>query len=336
MSSAYTPHEGKVVEAGARFKHVMALALDPRDRRHGLIRCITSREGDVAVMGFIDRSELHTVNGSDLETFRIGKAISVKNQAEIVKKIIAPDQDFIGLEDPDIWIDEKSGLRHIFVTLPLINLADELKTKIHLGHIVGKDFDSLEMVEPALMADKTGGAKESSIAPVNSRGFRYNLVESSVFEEGTYYSVVRAAIARDMAKPWEFGEVLFHPKERGAPWIGGHASPGPLFSKDFIDLGPGKCLGVINGREANTKAGGRTLYGIFSVGLFIYDYENGKIDWVSPEPFIRDSEARTITFASQLVETGKGQGILYAHVDDSFVRAYSLDAEKIKTLLPRA
>jgi hypothetical protein len=74
---------------------------------------------------------------------------------------------------------------------------------------------------------------------------------------------------------------------------------------------------------------------MFSVGLFIYDYENGKIDWVSPEPFIQDSEATIITFASQFVCTKKGKGILYAHVDDSFVRAYTLEAEKIKALLPK-
>ena len=74
------------------------------------------------------------------------------------------------------------------------------------------------------------------------------------------------------------------------------------------------------------------------MGLFLYNYENGKIDWVSPEPFIQDSEAKTITFASQVVETGEGggegEGILYAHVDDSFVRAYTLRAEDIKSLLP--
>jgi hypothetical protein len=62
---------------------------------------------------------------------------------------------------------------------------------------------------------------------------------------------------------------------------------------------------------------------------------NGKrIDWVSPEPFIRDSEARTITFASQFVSGADAglpadTGILYAHVDDSFVRAYTLRAEEV-------
>jgi hypothetical protein len=91
----------------------------------------------------------------------------------------------------------------------------------------------------------------------------------------------------------------------------------------------------MNGREANKKIEGKTKYGIFSVGLFIYDYEKGKIDWVSPEPLIRDTEAKTITFASQFVETNQGEGILYAHVDDSFVRAYTLYADGLKALLPK-
>ena len=104
--------------------------------------------------------------------------------------------------------------------------------------------------------------------------------------------------------------------------------------KNIIDVGEGKLLGVINGREANKKIGDKIIYGIFSIGLFIYDYENGKIEWVSPEPLIRDSQAEIITFASCFIETGKEEGILYAHVDDSFVRAYTLKAELLKSILP--
>ena len=132
----------------------------------------------------------------------------------------------------------------------------------------------------------------------------------------------------------DVGETLFNPEEHNIPWIGGHASPGPLFPKTFIDVGKNKMLGILNGREANQKINGETKYGMFSIGLFIYDYENGKIDWVSPEPFIQDSEATTITFASQFVETKLGEGILYAHVDDSFVRAYTINADSIRSLLP--
>ena len=335
MEKPYIEHEGKVINTNNKFTHVMAIALDSRtEYKEGVIRCITSREGDVTVSGYIDRSELHKIKGTSLENFEIGEKPNIKNETEVINQLTEDGLEFIGLEDPDIWIDEKNDLLHLYFTLPMINRGDDAKNKIHLGHAVGKNLDILEMTMPALEADEIGGAKELSIAPINKKGFRYNLVESSKKEDDFIYSVVRLAIAEDMGKPWKFGEIVFHPKEHKIPWIGGHASPGPLFLKSFIDVGEGKLLGVMNGREANQKIGDEIKYGMFSVGLFIYDYENGKIDWVSPEPFIQDSEAKTITFASQFVETKPGEGILYAHVDDSFVRAYALKAELIKSLLP--
>jgi hypothetical protein len=274
------------------------------------------------------------IQGDSLEQFEIGNKLRIRNESEIITSLPQEGLDFIGLEDPDIWLDEKSNLLHLYFTLPLINREDHSKNKIHLGHAVGPSLEDLEMTMPVVMADAIGGAKEVSIAPLNSLGFRYNLVESSKKEKDFTYSVVKLARAEDMGEPWKLGTIVFHPKEAGIPWIGGHASPGPLFPKSFIDIGTGKLLGIMNGREANQRVKDKTHYGMFSVGLFIYDYEQGKIDWVSPEPLIRDSEAKTITFASQFVETGPGEGILYAHVDDSFVRAYTLNAEAMKGLLP--
>ncbi len=335
MKTSYHQHTDRVVGVDSQFKHVMAIALDPRTGyTEGVIRCITSRTGDVQIKGYIDRSELHAVRGEPSGYFKIGAKLPIKNELEIITEINDVDLEFIGLEDPDIWIDEAADLMHLYFTIPLIN-ETKSRSRIHLGHAVGKDLMSLSMTLPVLMVDKAGIAKELSIAPINSKGFRYNLVESSDQIGDIKYSVVRSAIAHDMGKDWKFGEIVFHPAEHAIAWIGGHASPGPLFSENFIDVGPGKRLGIMNGREANQKrSDGSIKYGIFSVGLFIYDYENGKIDWVSPEPFIRDSEAVTITFASQLIETEKGKALLYAHVDDSFVRAYDLNANEIKPLLP--
>lgn len=338
----YIEHSGRAVE-DPHFSHMMALALDSSsDYKRGVIRCITSREGDVEVKGYIDRSKLFTVSGDSLERFTVGEELQIKNTEEIIEKLGVEGLDHLGLEDPDIWRDEKTGLMHLYFTMPFISRdkPDE-HSLIHLGHAVGKDLDSLEMTMPVLQATQetyeNAGAKEVSIAPPSSKGFRFNLFEghNKLHEENQdVYSTVRVAIAKDMGAPWEFGETVFHPGRAGIPWIGGHASPGPLFSKDFIDVGEGKVLGIINGREANRYKDGRTVYGMFSAGLFIYDYENGQIDWVSPEPLVQDSEAKTITFASQFVETGKREGILYAHVDDSFVRAYTLKAEDLKSLLP--
>jgi len=338
MSKLYVQHEGRVINTDKKFTHVMAIALDPRVQyKEGIIRCITSREGDVTVKGYIDRSELHTIRGNSLEYFEIGDRIIIRNEKEIIDSLTPKDWDFIGLEDPDIWIDETTGLIHLYFTIPIgpsKKMNDEgEKMKIHLGHAVGKDLDSLEMTMPVLMDTVQLSAKEVSIAPLNSKGFRYNLIESRDRQTDTTYSIVKVAIAEDMSKLWRYGETVFHPKEHNIAWIGGHASPGPLLPKNFIDVGEGKLLGIMNGREANQKMGDKIKYGMFSVGLFIYDYENGKIDWVSPEPFIQDTEAVTITFASQFVETKLGEGILYAHVDDSFVRAYTLNAESIKSLL---
>lgn len=329
---SYIEHPGKAVE-DKRFSHMMAIALDPSTGyKRGVIRCITSREGNVEIKGYVDRSQLFTVSGDSLEHFTVGKRLHIKNEEEILTKLTPKGWECIGLEDPDIFIEPETALMHLYFTLPIKPPTAKNKIRVHLGHAVGANIDSLEMTEPVLLDNQEVGgegksAKELSVAPLNSKGFRYNLIESRDREPEGTYSIVRATVARDMGKSWEYGEVVFHPAEHGILWIGGHASPGPLLPKTFFDAGDHKLLGIMNGREANTKVGTEVRYGMFSVGLFIYDYENGKIDWVSPQPFIRDSEAKTITFASQFVETGKGEGILYAHVDDSFVRAYTLRAE---------
>ncbi len=344
LKKAYFEHSGKVVGTDGRFKHVMAIALDPsREYKEGVIRCITSREGDVEVSGYIDRSEIFRVSMKDsLEHFSIGEQLKMQNEDIIISELSKfgnLSSDFIGFEDPDLFFDERAKLLHLYFTMPfLITRGDEKHAVVHLGHAVGRDLSSLEITEPVLMAEMNEfgqpGAKELSVVPINKQGVRLNLVESSKKEKDFTYSTVRIAIAENMGKLWKFGETVFHPKEHKIPWIGGHASPGPLFSREFIDVGEGKLLGIINGREANKKVVNKTKYGMFSVGLFIYDYENGKIDWVSPEPLIRDSEAKTITFASQFIQTKNGEGILYAHVDDSFVRAYTLYADKLKNIIP--
>lgn len=320
----------------------MAISLDPSSgNRRGILRCIVSREGDLTKKGYVDRSELYIITGDSLEHFTIGERINIRNEQVILDEMLAGDSenwDFIGLEDPDIWIDSETGLMHVYFTIPF---APKHKTplihhRVNLGHAVGPTLDTLEMTSPALECDtkRWWGAKEVSIAPKNTAGVRMNLIESSSREENVAYSVVRVAIAENMNAPWQFGELAFHPAEHKIDWIGGHASPGPLFPQTFLNIGNGKAVGIMNGREANTQKNGEILYGMFSVGLFIYDYELGKIDWVSPEPLIRDSEAQIITFASHFVETESGKGILYAHVDDSFVRAYTLYAEGIRALLP--
>ena len=64
QSKGYTEHVGKVIDIDKTFKLVMAIALDPSSGyKEGIIRCITSRKGNVETSGYIDRSELHTIKG---------------------------------------------------------------------------------------------------------------------------------------------------------------------------------------------------------------------------------------------------------------------------------
>jgi hypothetical protein len=334
-TQAYRERARKVVYDPKRFSHVMALALDSGENHtRGLIRCVTRRDGDVAVAGFIDRSELHYITSSIDGSFSIDERVRIEDEQKIISSLTPKGWECIGLEDPDLWRDE-SGTLHLYFTIPIMSPPPTRRVKVHLGHAQGPDLHSLRMTPPVLKAKRVWSAKELSIAPKNTRGLRLNLIEShDKTLWGTSYSTVQVAVAEHMEKDWKYGRIAFHPKNNAPHWISGHASPGPLFPTSFINLGGTRMLGIMNGREANIKRKKITKYGIFSIGLFIYDYEHGQVEWVSPKPFIQDSEARTITFASQFVETESGKGVLYAHIDDSFVRAYNLDAESIKRLIP--
>ncbi len=342
----FLQHKSKVIDASGKFKHVMAITLNPLSAyKEGVARCIVSREGDVQTAGYVDRSELYIIKKDnrfeDEQIFNITEKLQIKNQDLFVKKLLDQYSEdathqFIGLEDPDIFVEEYTNKLHLFFTIPLISSIED-KNKILLGHAFGNDLYSLEMTDPVLE-----DAKEVSIMPKNTEGGRLNLVESSKKEDDFTYSVIKVAKADDMGKSWVYKDlelnnsIVFHPKEEKIFWIGGHASPGPILPKTFINLVDGKVLGMLNGREENIRIGNEIKYGTFSIGLFIYDFEKGKIDWVSPELLIKDTDAVTITFASQVIPVHRkdGEVILFAHVDDSFVRAYTLYSSEIQKLIP--
>lgn len=330
----FVQHPGKVAEAGNRFAHVMALTLDPKsENRQGIIRCVTSRTAEAGTPGSRDHSVLHHISGTSLEQFEIGEPVFIEGEAEMTQKLkgrIKGNWDYLGLEDPDIWTADTTGEYHLYFTIPFVSKHRWFRKdrwSISLGHAQGLDLHSLVMTEPSLFDEicERGHfkAKEVCIAPPNSQGVRLNLVESG--------QQVRVALAQEMGKPWRFGPVAFDATRGVIPWAAHDASPAPLLPSSFIEVGLNKRVGILNG---HTKAIDGS-YGTFSIGLFIYDYEKGIIDWISPQPLIQDTEAKVITFASHFVETKLGEGILYAHVDDSFVRAYTLYAEGIRALLPK-
>jgi hypothetical protein len=322
----------RAVDTQGRFKHVMALALNPLTSfEDGVIRCITDREGSVDVSGFVDHSELHVVTKRGEYQYEIGERLSVQNEDSVIGPLLPDGFEFLGLEDPDLAVDSE-GVLHLYCTVPLINRAEGI-SRIYLGHACGPSLRDLVMQPPVLMSVDCV-AKEVSLAPVASDGIYRHLIESSSpGTEYSSYSTVRVAKTHTPSGTWEFGDTVFHPAHRDRAWAGGHASPGPLLPRSFIDMGPGKLVGFMNGREHDRVRGEQVVFGMFSVGLFIYDYEHGEIRWVSEMPVLEDEEAKTITFASQFIETESGMGILYAHVDDSFVRAYSIDAGRIRDLI---
>lgn len=334
---SYKENKGRAISTGNKFKYVMAITINPLNHKEGILRCIVSRKGDITKHGSVDRSKLFFVKGKSLQSFSIGNVLIIKNEEKEIKKLNKKYLDFIGLEDPDIFYDKEKKLFHLYFTMAYIKKPKP--HQIHLGHAEGKNLHSLVMTKPVLTskAPKYASAKEVSIAPINSKGIRYNLFESSQKHGETYFSTVRVAIAHDLGKPWKYSKVVLDPYLSKNKWIGGHASPGPLLPKTFIDLGPNLMLGIMNGCEKNKIVKGVNVHGgHFTVGLFIYDYEHGEIKWVSKKPFLIDSEAKRITFASQFIETKSGEGLLYAHVDDSFVRTYTLKADLIKAILPRS
>ena len=84
----YIEHAEKAVDTDKRFKHVMAITLNPRSSyKEGIIRCITNRVGDVKTKGFVDKSELYKVGGNSLEHFDIGNRLTIENELTIINQL---------------------------------------------------------------------------------------------------------------------------------------------------------------------------------------------------------------------------------------------------------
>jgi hypothetical protein len=328
-----------VLRAGDAYEHIMALHFDPQAESDlGVVRCIESRAGQVHTPGFVDRSQLHLVDVESPYTAEIGPRLEIDGSDEVVAGLAEyGDWEFLGFEDPTVWRDGRTGTLHLYFTIPFHDPGPGTAAT-YLGHASGPDLRSLEMTDPVL-GPRQGihnRAKELVVAPPSGAGHRHNLVESNDWIDDTSYSVLRTATAGtgNPGGPWEYGDLVLHPAREGLEWCGGHVSPGPFLPRSFVDVGDGKRACLLNGREANRREGERARFGTFSVGLMVYDYERGAVEWVSEEPLIRDPSARTITFASAFQRIDDERALVYAHVDDSAVRAYRLAADAVADYLP--
>lgn len=326
-----------VLQPAGTCSHIMALHFDAlAEPGKGVIRCIDNREGYVHIPGFVDRSTLRLVEMESPYHATMGRELEIEDTVEVVADL--PEfgsMEFLGLEDPIVWRDAGDEDLHVYSTVPFYDSTEEYAV-MYLGHASGEDLDSLRMHDPVLApqyGDHAGG-KEPVIAPPTSDGHRYNLVESTAEYEGVGYSVVRSVRAADFDGPWEYEELVLHPAHDGYEWCGGHASPGPLFPPSFLDPGDGLRVGILNGRETNREGDDADLFGAFTVGLMGYDYENGSIEWITEEPVIEDPDARTITFGSAFRQIDEDRGIVYAHVDDSRIVAYLVDADALQDYVP--
>jgi hypothetical protein len=326
-----------VIEATGACRHIMALHLDPRgSSKRGIIRCIVNRTGDVTIPGFIDTSRVNRVEMDSAYDATLGPELEIENDCAVVEDLPEYEtSEFLGFEDPNVWCDVDTGTLHFYCTIPFLkhNSGDIM---IYLGHAEGTDLDSLTMTAPVLEPELGShhGAKEVVIVPPSRDGVRYNLVESNDIVEDTMYSVLRTAIAPDLGGPWEYGGIALHPNECDYEWCGGHVSPGPLLPRSFVDVGEDRRVGLLNGREADPRTAGIGGFGRFTVGLLIYDYQAGSVEWVSDEPLFDDPDAETITFASAVRPDGPDDVLVYAHVDDSYVRAYRVNADGLELFLP--
>tara|TARA_B100001971_G_scaffold213696_1_gene247844 strand:- start:54 stop:1052 length:999 start_codon:yes stop_codon:yes gene_type:complete len=311
-------------EGGDKF---MALCIDPsvKDDYKGIARVVNERKGDVNVVGFVDRSKLILVESDDLLKWNILGDLKIKGIDEVIKKFESENIYFVGLEDPDIFVDDEET-KHVYFTIAY-KYKEGDDYKIYLGHASGKSLDNLVASDPII-----DGIKEVAISPVSNNGYRYVLAESWFKEDEEGIAMIRA---NNMGKDWKFDKLVFDPAKKNSPsWCKGYASPCRFFDPSLVNIGENLLLGVCTGNSGEYTEDGVKKRGDFEPGLFVFDYKTGSIPWIAEESLFKDPLAKTITFASELVTTSKHEAILYAHPNDSFVRAYKLDISKLKKLVP--
>lgn len=349
IAQGITRTRDPIIESTAETDNIMALTVEPGQLSlRGLVRVVKSREGNVAIYGFIDRSVLyHAEPLIHPGRWEIGVPANIKGLEQIVDAIQPEGKEFVGLEDPDVI--QENGKTHVYFTMPFIGSESN---DVFLGHAEGT-LDDLVATPPVLSPIEceseygerfTRGFKELCSAPINSDGSYFHLVESNDLRNGVMYSTVAMVEANTLSGPWIFKKDAIHPDEVGEKyaefangdeayeWCSEHASPCRLLQDEFVSV-PRYKVGILNGRSKSENG----HYGRFLPGLFLYDPETGQVPWVDPQPLIDDPEAKTIIFASDLIlanENQQTEGQLIAHVDDDKVYSYKIQPSAIYERIP--
>ncbi len=309
--------------------NLMALSVDKstlnKKIKYGVAREVYKRAGDPTTQKFLDKSRLIIVTSRDLVMWKKAGNIKIKKINEIIKKVRSEDEFFIGLEDPDIY--KKNKKYHLFFTIAF-RKKHKKDYEVHLGHAQGKTLDSLKATKPSLLSKHSKlkgifGFKEISIFP----SAKYALTETGRGTGGTKIALVKISAFR---KKFKFVKVVLDPQKLKYKWCNGELSTAPMIIN--VKIGKTKyILAFVNGREKPKK----TKKGNFAVGLILINSKTKNIDWISPNPLISDPDSKGITFASDFVQIDKNTGYLYVHINDSFVRTYKINLEKLKQLLPK-
>ncbi len=316
-------------------KRYMALCIDStsKDPYRGIAREIIERKGSPDIPGFLDRSKLIIVESYDLLNWNIIEDLDINGINEIVEKLLGNTKnkkEFIGLEDPDILVDD-SGKKHVYFTIAFKYKKMDLYD-VYVGHAIGDGLDQLVAKMPVLgkVNNEIVGFKEICPSPVENKDGRFVLTETFVNKgKNKKYSAISVSKAKPISNKWDYIKLVHDPLKESRKWCAGYSSPCRIFDQSLISHNR-NLLGIMNGREKTEEVNGNEYYGKFRPGLFLFNPESGDIVWVDNEPLFEDPFATTITFASELMPLNNKEAILYAHINDSFVRAYKLNLEKIK------
>ncbi len=321
------------LKGGMRY---MALSLDfsSKNPYKGVARQVFERIGSQDVPGYVDKSKLVLVESDDLLKWEIVGDLNIKGFEKIIKKFENEEIYFIGLEDPDILVDKK-GKKHLYFTIPFKHKNVDWYD-VYTGHAFGDSLENLKMTLPVLgkLNKEIVGFKEICPVPEMKKDEKFFLVETWLKKPNKkgYYGV-GISKTKNLSKKWEYLKLIHDPEKESKSWCAGFSSPCRFFSPDILKHDK-YLVGIINGREKTKNINGKFHYGKFKPGLFLFDYSKKKIVWIDKEPLFEDPLATTITFASELIVLNKKQVILYAHVNDNFVRAYRLNLDKIEERLP--
>lgn len=316
------PALGTVQDEDIRY---LALAIDSstlnKKIKFGLAREITKTTGNIDKPGFVDESKLIIVKSKDLLKWEKHSDLKIKGIEKILKELSKEDRYFIGLEDPDIWIDEDNRIKHVYFTIAF-KYKEKKGYKLYLGHAQGKELTSLTATKPVIE-----NQKEIAISPIKNKDYRYVLTESwkSEMERGT--GLLKA---EEMNKNWKFIGLVIKPNEEKSDWNSKYASPCKIIDSSYTNI-KDNLLGICTGHTQRQVKNGVEYRGDFLPGLFLFNPKTGEVPWIDSEYWFKDPDARIITFASDFIPLSKSKNkyLLYCHINDGFVRAYEVDMKEL-------